>query len=894
MRIAWRLLSGFACIVLGAGSYAVAVAADSTAPPSDAAGARHAEAIRLDGTRPRLDGLLDDAEWQSAPFVSDFTQKDPEEGTIARNRSEIAFLYDEAALYIGARMHCEEPDRILSTLSRRDDSGNSERIIVSLDTYHDRRTAYTFAVTASGVRIDYYHPGDHETDRDYSFDPVWEARTARNDEGWTAEMRIPFSQLRFSGEDQHVWGVNINRWSPTHNEDSYWVLVPKSETGWSSRMAELRGIEGVAPSRRLELSPYVASDASFSSQVDADDPFAEEQDIDGRIGGDLKMGLGPNLTLEGTVNPDFGQVEADPAEVNLTAFETFFEERRPFFTEGAQLLEGNGPSYFYSRRIGEEPRGDADGDYVERPSTSTILGAAKVTGRLSSGTSIGFLSALTARELAHTFTATEAPDGGTAGAFGETEVGPLTGYGVLRAQQEIGANTSTVGVSLSALRRDVSPGEALASEMTRSAVSGGADWLLRFRGGEYVVGGSAGGSYVDGDSAAIRSVQEASARYFQRPDADYIDFDTGRRSLSGYQAGLWVERQRGKHWLWGSGFGAESPGFELNDTGQLSTADDLDAWARLTYRETRPTRIFRDYRINVAPLAGWNYGGVRTYSGVDVETNWTFKNFLNTFAGVEVFTEAQSDNFTRGGPLMTDPATRNWGFGLYSNFASNTRWELVENFSEDDFHGYGNTLRGAFSMKPGGRMQLSIAPVYSRSRNPFQYFDTVVGGGRPEVYGNRYIFAEISRSSLSSQFRVNYAFNPDLTLEAYAEPFAASGRYSRHGELAAPRSGKILRYGVDGGTTTGVDESGVPFAVAEGDTILLDAQEDFNVLSYRSNLVMRWEWRRGSTLFLVWQQNRSESEKIGSSVGIDELWDARSAEGENFFALKISYWIPVD
>jgi hypothetical protein len=894
MRVASRWLSGFACLVLSASAHTVAVAADSTAAPSNATIPRAAEAARLNGTSPRLDGLLDDAEWQGAPVVSDFTQKDPEEGAIARNRTEIAFLYDETALYIGARMYCEEPKRILSTLSRRDDSGNSERIIVSLDTYHDRRTAYTFAVTASGVRIDYYHPGDHETDRDYSFDPVWEAKTARNDEGWTAEMRIPFSQLRFSAADQQVWGVNINRWSPTRNEDSYWVMVPKSESGWSSRMAELRGIEGVAPSRRLELSPYVASDASFTSQVDPDDPFTDERELDGRVGGDVKMGLGPNLTLEGTVNPDFGQVEADPAEVNLSAFETFFPERRPFFTEGAQLLRGNGPAYYYSRRIGAEPDGSASGDFVERPSTSTILGAAKITGRLSSGTSLGFLSAVTGREMAHTFTDIDGPDGGADGVFGETEVGPVTGFGVLRAQQEIGADASTVGISLSALRRDVSPGEALAAEMTRSSVSGGADWRLRFRGGEYVVGGSAGGSFVEGDSVAIRGVQESSARYYQRPDADYIDFDTGRRSLAGYQSGVWVERQRGTNWLWGSGFSAESPGFELNDTGQLSTADDMDGWARLTYRETKPTQIFRDYRIDVSPLAGWNYGGVRTYSGVDVETNWTFKNFLNTFAGVEVFTEAQSDNFTRGGPLMKDPATRNWGFGLYSNFASNTRWELVENFSEDDFHGFGNTLTGSLSMKPNGRMQLSIRPVYSRSRNPFQYFDTVIGGGRPEIYGNRYIFADISRSSLSSQFRVNYAFNPDLTLEVYAEPFAASGRYSRHGELSAPGSGKILRYGVDGGTTTGVTEDGVPFAVAEGDTILLDAQSDFNVLSYRSNVVMRWEWRRGSTFFLVWQQNRSENEPIGSAVGFDEMWDAFSAEGENFLALKISYWIPVD
>lgn len=884
-----------ASLALGGGIPARALALDPAAVPAAETAARAADAVPLDGTRLHLDGVLDDAEWGAARFVSDLTQKDPDEGTPARNRTEIAFRYDEAALYIGARMYCEEPDRIRSTVSRRDDGGNSERVIVSLDTYRDRRTAYTFAVTASGVRIDYYHPSDHEGDRDYSFDPVWEARTARNDEGWTAEMRIPFSQLRFSSAERQVWGVNINRWSPTRNEDSYWVMVPKEETGWSSRMGELRGIEGVAPSRRVELFPYAASGATFSSQTDAADPFADGEEFTGRAGGDLKMGLGPNLTLEATANPDFGQVEADPAEVNLSAFETFFSERRPFFTEGSQLLAGNGPGYFYSRRIGAAPRGDADGDYVDRPNTSTILGAAKITGRLASGTSIGFLSALTARENARTFTEPEG-DGGTEPAgYGKTTVAPLTGFGVLRLQQEFGANASTIGLSLTGLERDLSDGEPLAAEMTRRAYSGGADWRLRFRDGDVIVGGSVGASYVAGDSAAIQGVQRSSARYYQRPDADYLEFDPLRRSLAGYQANIWTEKEGGEHWLWGGGIGAESPGFEINDAGRLSSSDDIDAWSNLTYRETKPSRLLRNYSIEASPVVGWNYGGVRTYSGVELETSATLRNFINASAGVSVFTVAQSDVFTRGGPNMEDPATRTWNFEMNSNFASNTRWEISESFSEDDAGGYGNTVNGTLSMKPNGRTQLSIAPRYSRSRFTIQYFDTVEGGGRAETFGNRYILANLDRTSLSSQIRLNYAFHPDLTLEIYAEPFAASGRYSKHGELAKAGGGEVIEYGREGGTTLGFDEeTGARFAVADGDTIALDAREDFNVLSFRSNFVFRWEWRRGSTFFLVWQQNRSASEEIGSAVGPGELWDAFGAEGENLLALKLSYWIPVD
>ncbi|MFN0152196.1 MAG: DUF5916 domain-containing protein [bacterium] len=891
-----RLIRALAAsCALAGGAFASAVASEPDAAATRGPSARRAEAIRLEGTRPRLDGVLDDAEWSGARFTSEFTQKDPEEGKPARNRTEIAFLYDEAALYVGARMKCEEPGRIISTVSRRDDGGNSERVIVSLDTYRDRRTAYTFAVTASGVRIDYYHPNDHENDRDYSFDPVWEAKAARDEHGWTAEMRIPFSQLRFTSGEQQVWGVNVNRWSPRMNEDSYWVMVPKEETGWSSRMGELSGIEGVAPSRRVELFPYAASGATFAGEADASDPFADDSEFTGRAGGDLKMGLGPNLTLEATVNPDFGQVEADPAEVNLSAFETFFGERRPFFTEGSRLLAGNGPGYFYSRRIGAAPRGRAEGDYVERPNTSTILGAAKITGRLASGTSIGFLSALTAREHAQTFTEASGDAGAAADGFGETEVAPVTGFGVLRVQQEFGANTSTIGLSLAGLERDLSPGEPLAAEMTRRAYSGGADWRLRFLDGDYVVGGSLGASYVAGDSAAIRGVQRSSARYFQRPDADYLDFDPLRRSLSGYAVNLWNEKQGGEHWLWGGGIGAESPGFELNDAGRLGSSDDIDAWSNLTYRETKPSRVLRSYAIEANPVIGWNYGGVRTYSGVEFEFDCSFKNFLNASADVSLFTSAQSDVFTRGGPNMKDPATRTWSAGLASNWAANTRWEIYETFSEDDAGGYGNTVNAVLSAKPNGRTQFSIAPRFSRSRFPIQYFDTVMGGGRPETYGNRYILANLDRSSLSTQLRMNYAFNPDLTLEIYAEPFAASGRYTRHGELAAAGGGRVIEYGRDGGTTLGFDEAtGERFAVADGDTIALDARDDFNVLSFRSNFVLRWEWLRGSTLFLVWQQNREASEETGSTVGPRELWDTFSADGENLLALKISYWIPVD
>ncbi len=358
--------------------------------------AKIATAVQIDGPAPVLDGRLDDAVWRGARFISDFVQKEPVEGAEPTERTEIAFLYDGDALWVGARMYSDDPRSIQALMSRRDRGSQSQHIWISLDTYRDGRTAYSFGITASGVRMDWYHPSDSEFHIDASWDPVWEGRAHIDSLGWTAEMRIPFSQLRFNDLPEQVWGLNIDRWFPERFEDVFWIPVPKNETGWASRMGTLVGISGIRPSRRVELAPYIASDATIRSDVDPANPFSDRSSQAGRVGADLKLGLGPNLTLDVTVNPDFGQVEADPAVVNLSAFEVFFSERRPFFTEGRQLLSGGGSGFFYSRRIGQPPRALADGDFVERPRTSTILGATKITGRTAGGLSIGALAATTA------------------------------------------------------------------------------------------------------------------------------------------------------------------------------------------------------------------------------------------------------------------------------------------------------------------------------------------------------------------------------------------------------------------------------------------------------------------------------------------------------------------
>ncbi len=856
-----------------------------------------ATATRLSGTSLKIDGHLDEAVWASAPWFSDFVLKEPVEGGTPDDSTDVAFFYDDEALYVGARLWSRRLPEVPRPVTRRDQFSNAEYFLVALDPYLDRRTGYTFGVSSGGVKIDYYHPGDEEGWRDYAFDPIWETKIAFDSVSWTVEMRIPFSQLRFNDRPVQVWGMNINRWRPGFNDDIYWVVIPKNEVGFFSKFGTLNGIEGIKPTRRMELTPYVASNAIFSGTVDKGDPFTDGSEVDARAGADLKLGLGPNLTLDATVNPDFGQVEADPAEVNLTAYETFFPERRQFFIEGDQLLRGSGPGYYYSRRIGSTPHGSAEGDFVDAPNNTTILGAAKVTGRLGSGMSLGALAAVTQREHARTYDS-------LSGVTDEVTIEPASTFGVVRLQQEFGPSASVIGLTLTGMGRNFSGAENLRPQLSNEAFSGGLDWRLRFKGAQYEVGGSAGFSYIGGDAEAIAGVQQASAHYFQRPDQDHVEFDPTRTSMAGYVASLWGEKNGGKHWLYSGGASLESPGFELNDLGQLSSADDIDGWFNLRYRENTPGKLFHRYSVGMFAETEWNFGGYRRDTEFGVNTNFTFKNFSGAYLGAWLEPRTLSDDLTRGGPLMG--TGDQWGINLsaWSSESKSTALNVDAGARSDEFGGYGYYARLGVTARPGSRWRLSINPYYERGLNPRQYL-TTLGGGTPATFGSRYLFAFVDQTTLSAQIRAYFSFSPDLTLEAYVEPFAASGRYSRHGELVAAQSRDLRTYGTD--NTTIVNDGAGNYIITDGNNgeTLTISDDDFNVLSYRSNLVLRWEWRPGSTLFVIWQQNRSSyctdayasgqchrpPESLGSAPGPGSVVDARTAPGDNFFAIKATYWL---
>jgi hypothetical protein len=851
---------------------------------------KRATAVRLQGAAPRIDGVLDDAVWAQAVPITDFVQKDPVQGAEPTERTELRILYDGEFLYVGARMFANDPAAIQRSVSRRDvDAGASEHLWISLDTYRDRRTAYSFGVTAAGARFDFFHPQDHEFAIDVTFDPVWEADAVVDSLGWTAEMRIPFSQLRFNRADEQVWGFNVDRWVPSRNEDIFWIPVPRNVTAWSSRMGELVGIRGIAPSRRLELLPYAASNATVRSEADPANPFNPRgRRAEVRAGVDLKMGLGPSLTLQGTVNPDFGQVETDPAVVNLSAFETFFEERRPFFTEQSNMFRAAGASFFYSRRIGAAPGGPAAGDYVDRPTAATILGAAKVTGRTRSGLSVGALTAVTAREYARTWDSASATES-------RAVVAPLTGYGVLRLQQELGRTASTVGAMLTMVQRDLSGIPSLA-DRPRQAVAGTLDWNWRMRGGLYELGGFLGFSHVTGDSTAIQRLQRSSARYFQRPDQSYVTYDPSATSLSGYVAGVFHNKTGGRHWLWNLQAVAESPGFEINDAGRIVTADGLGVSGTLTYRETRPGRLFRNYALSFNTGAEWNFGGERLFSTTRMDASLTFLNQRQLLLTGWVDHRGRDQRLTRGGPLAGTALSWVTITQYRSNFAARTTWSGRLYYGRNEFGGLTYRLSGGLTARPSTRWLVSASPNYLFQREKRQYITSLPSAAAVNTYGRRYVFATLDYNEWSVPLRFNYAFTPDLTLELYAQPFLASGKFYGHGELERAGGAALRVYGVAPGTSATRDPATGDVTVNDnGDVFTLTAipgvTQDFSLASIRSNTVLRWEWRRGSTLYLVWQQNRGGSVFSGERVRVTDLFDGLSHEGDNFFAVKVAYWI---
>jgi hypothetical protein len=870
-----RLGIVFLCSFLASAAYAQTTINGS-------ANRKQATATRVPNGSIRVDGRLDDEVWQKATPITDFIQKDPVEGAAPTDAMDVRLVFDDDVLYVGARMFSKD-GRIQAPLGRRDSTDQAEHILVSFDTFLDRRTAVVFGVTAAGVRIDRYHSSDQEDSFDSGFDPVWRAETSVAGDQWTAELWIPFSQLRFNPRTDQTWGLNLSRFRPTLDEADFWIMIPRTVRAWSSRFGELSGINGIVPPRRIEALPYVAGGATVSGDRDRGNPFEDGRNLEGRVGADVKMGLGPNLTLETALNPDFGQVEADPAEVNLTAFETRFPEKRPFFLEGAQLFNIGHPNFYYSRRIGARPIGPAEGDYVEYPNQNTIIAAAKLTGRLQSKTSLGFIGAVTDDEEARTATAGFAD-------HRRVTVSPHAYHFVGRMLQEFGPSASTAGFIVNYVHRDMAEGSPLADLYTRNALGVAGNTLLRFNGGQYELRASGGGSFLNGSEKAVERWQRSSSHYAQRPDREYSPLDPTKTSMAGWSVQLNFDKTGGRHWLWGANTKIDSEDFEVNDFAQLNGADGWMTNANLRYRETQPGRVFRSYYFQVDTQTDTTLRGLMQSGRVRGTANVTWLNYWTSSINVARELPTTSASLTRGGPLMGRGPGWNSTINVGNRASSRTRVSGSLYLQGNDDGAETKRVSGTFSMRPGPRWQFSVSPFYERLTEPQQYISTL-SGGRAVTYNNRYVFAFIDRSTMSMEYRLGLTLKPDVNLDIYAEPFAASGHYYDYGELLSPRSRERLQYGTSG-TSLVINPDGSQ-VVNDGAAGITLRNRDFNTLSFRSNVVLRWEWRTGSTIYVVWQQDRADTEVVGSRVNVGDAFRSLSAPGPNIFLIKTSFWIPV-
>ncbi|HET6703226.1 MAG TPA: DUF5916 domain-containing protein, partial [Gemmatimonadaceae bacterium] len=743
----------------------VAATCAAAAAGAQADSTRVLTATRFQGVV-RIDGVLDDSAWATADVATDFRQREPREGAPATLPTDVRVLWDDEALYVAARMRDPSPDSIIALLARRDEMTPSDEFFVGIDGDRDRRTAYVFSITPRGTRTDVLIYNDNM--RDPSWDAVWQAATRIDEHGWAAEMRIPLTQLRVRGDAP--WGVNFLRWIARRREDTQWALIPRASPAWVSHYGELRGVTPASVPRRLEIVPYSLARVT-RAPGEAADPFHRRMRPAGALGADLKAGLGP-FTLTAAINPDFGQVEADASEVNLTSIETFLQEKRPFFVEGVDLFDFplgyffGSEKLFYSRRIGRRPQASVPGDpaYVDEPDVTTILAAAKLTGRTAGGWSVGLLDAVTGEEHARV-------DGDPA-IPGTVPVEPMTNYTVARVMRDFNEGRTVLGAIGTAMHRRLN-GTATFSELRSAAYAGGVDLRHRFgRDGQYRLNGHILGSHVRGSAEAIDETQRASARYFQRPDAPHLDYDPERTALSG--AGAFTEIWKsGGAWRWGASGRVVTPGFEANDIGYQPGSDFVSHSNWIGYESYRQTRHFRRWWWYLNTLTWWNTAGERHGLRVFLNSEAELPNGLGMFVKLQRDLAGLSPTELRGGPSLFRPARSLFVTEVWTNNARPlSGWVSVIGSREDDDGARSLTVQPNVTVRPSSQLQLTLSPAVTWMRNPWQYVDDPHEDG-----ASHWVVARLTQRTASLTARLSYTFTPDLSLQLYAQPFVSGGAY---------------------------------------------------------------------------------------------------------------------
>ena len=837
---------------------------------------------------PVIDGLLNDSSWNLVDWGGDYIESRPDENTAPTFQTRFKIVYDDKNLYVAFRCYDDEPEKIEQRLSRRD-GFSGDWVEINIDSYFDKRTSFSFTVTAAGVKGDEF-VSNNGNNWDTSWNPIWYTKTNIDEEGWTAELRIPLSQLKFGKEKNQVWGLQSTRRIFREEERSLWQRKPVDTPGWVSEFGEMHGLENLKPQKQLEIQPYTVSKLE-TFEAEEGNPFRDGNNADITGGLDAKIGITNDLTLDLTINPDFGQVEADPSRIALDGFQIFFREQRPFFVENNNIFNFNvsrseagntfgADNIFYSRRIGRSPQGfpdTNDGEFVDQPDNTPILGAAKFSGKTKDGWSIGVLESITAKRYATI---------DNNGDRRRETVEPLTNYMVGRVQKDMNDGDTYVGGMITATNR-----ESLSPELDflhKSAYTGGFDFKHQWNDRDWYIGGNLIWSHVKGSEAAIQRTQESITHLFQRVGADHVEVDTTRTSMIGSGGNIQLGKVGDGHWKFESGVTWRSPELELNDIGFQRQADDMRHYTWIGYQTLKPDSTFRRVGINYNHWSVWDFDGNHNQLQFNTNSWQNWKNNWFTNIGFNYRPILYSNFALRGGPRLRQSQEFSFWNGINTDNRKKLRFSVFHNGGKAfDNSSSSYYIEAGFSYQPTNALRISAFPSYSINNDKLQFIDNLDVNGT-----TRYLNGDISQRTLSMSLRLNYTINPNLSIQYWGQPFISRGRYSDFKHVTDPMAerfdDRISLYNdaqialVDGSYE--VDED------IDGNVDFSFGDPDFSFIQFRSNLVVRWEYIPGSEIFLVWSQDISQSGD--PSEGLFKSLEDNVFGGEkpmNIFLLKATY-----
>ena len=828
---------------------------------------------------PVIDGLLTDDAWENAEWAGDFIEWLPDENTPPDEQSKFRILYDQKNLYVAIRCFEADTEKIDARLSRRD-GFVGDRVAVVIDSYNDKRTAFTFVVNAAGVKGDELI-SDNGNDSDDSWNPIWYTDTNIDEEGWTAEMRIPLSQIKFGKADEQVWGLQVSRMIFRENQWSVWDRIPREAAGWVSEFGELRGLMNIEPQKQLEIQPFTVIQWDTYPE-EAGNPFRDGSDVLLNGGLDAKIGITNDLTLDLTVNPDFGQVDADPGAIALDGFQIFFQERRPFFVENKNIFDfefANGnDNLFYSRRIGRNPAGFPDvasDEFVDIPNNTTILGAAKFSGKTKNGWSIGVLESVTGKMNAEI---------DSNGDRREEIVEPLTNYAVIRAQKDFNERNTYIGGMFTSTNRKI---EGDLDFLHTSAYTGGIDFRHMWKNRNYFIDGNIIASHVSGSEESILRTQESLTHLFQRTDAGHVEVDPTRTSLTGTAGRISHGKDGGGNWRYEGGFIWRSPELELNDIGFLRQTDEIIQYADVNHLWLKPTKLYRFFRIGAEQFTSYDFEGNYNRIQWELEAEMSYQNRWWTEVGFGHKPRIFSNTVLRGGPRWRW-SDENFAYLFFGSDRSKkfffTLGYVRSAARQDNFTFQRYVVRLGF--QPFDAFNLSINASYRPNVNRTQYVTETAFGTDP-----RYIMADIDQKTISTAVRFNYSINPNLSVQFYGEPFISRGIYSDfnyvNNSIAEDLTERVTLLEPNqislADDTYSVDEN------IDGNIDYTIGDPDFSFVQFRSNLVARWEYIPGSEIFLVWSRGVTGFGDPTDSLGRSLDQQILGEEADDTFLIKVTY-----